>query len=65
MLTKLSNPTQTNITKVASQRYFYDIPFDEINSVISTEDRIKVMEILKEGNFTSQEEMKNNIVQMF
>ncbi|MFS0672605.1 DUF4238 domain-containing protein [Ornithinibacillus sp. 179-J 7C1 HS] len=45
----------SNITNVASQKYFYDIPFDEIFQVISEDEKKKLEEELSKLGFDTKQ----------
>ncbi len=60
---ELDRKFPANINKVASEGYFYDIPYDEVQSAMTQEDKEKVLEILSEANFASELEMKHAVEQ--
>src|SRR5690625_3390543 len=50
----------TNIANVAAEKYFYDIPFEEIYNILPQKDREKINDIMKEGNFASIQELEKS-----
>jgi len=54
---------RSNITNVASQRYFYDIPFDEIFKVISEDEKKELKEVLSKFGFDTKQDGYKTIEQ--